>query len=75
MENIGIVYGHLGKFLSLWYILWPIGTFLLVFVMLYQGKFGNTGRKMTTLAKHHLHVRVEIVFKNVVAQNRPLTGC
>jgi hypothetical protein len=49
MEDIGIFYGHLVYFATIWYILWTFGkvcgclVYFSCFGMLYQEKSGNTG--------------------------------
>jgi hypothetical protein len=47
MEDVGIFYGHLVYFTSIWYILWPSGIcyghleYFSRFGMLYREKSGN----------------------------------
>jgi hypothetical protein len=45
MEDVGIFYGHLVYYTSIWHILWPFGMFGIFFRfgMLYQEKSGNPG--------------------------------
>jgi hypothetical protein len=38
---IGDIYGHLGYFMTIWYILCSFGTLFSGFGIMYQEKFGN----------------------------------
>jgi hypothetical protein len=32
MENVGICYGHLEHFTAIWYILWPFGNVVVIWL-------------------------------------------
>jgi hypothetical protein len=50
MENVGIFYGHLENFTTIWYILWKFGNVVVIwyifpsFGILCLEKSGNPGR-------------------------------
>jgi hypothetical protein len=43
MEDVGICYGHLAYFTTIWYILWPFGMFYGYLV--YFSRFGMFGQE------------------------------
>jgi hypothetical protein len=40
-ENVEILYGHLGYFMTSWYIFFSFGTFISGFGIMYREKSGN----------------------------------
>jgi hypothetical protein len=41
MQDIGIFYGHLVYFTTIWCILWPFGVFLIIWYIVSREKSGN----------------------------------
>jgi hypothetical protein len=46
LSPFGIFQGHLGYFMTLWYILCSFGTFFLLFGIMHQEKSGNPARDL-----------------------------